>query len=128
MANRRDHDDHHFNADIRPVVGSNVGMLHWVIDPEVSGFHNRVRSLRKPGPNRQRRLKQTPHKHLDRILCRRDCNRRDWKPRCILQNPLFPPLGTLPTSSAPIPLWKLLPSRRRSAFLPADGRPRPELD
>lgn len=28
----------HFNADIRPVVGDHVGMLHWVIDPEVSGF------------------------------------------------------------------------------------------
>lgn len=28
----------HFDADLRPVVGENVGMLHWVIDPEVSGF------------------------------------------------------------------------------------------
>ncbi|TVY87798.1 2,4-dichlorophenol 6-monooxygenase, partial [Lachnellula willkommii] len=28
----------HFDADLRPVVGENIGMLHWVIDPEVSGF------------------------------------------------------------------------------------------
>ncbi|RHZ55176.1 uncharacterized protein CDV56_107902 [Aspergillus thermomutatus] len=28
----------HFNADLRPVVGDRVGMLHWVMDPEVSGF------------------------------------------------------------------------------------------
>ena len=28
----------HFNADIRPVVGDNVGILHWIFDPEVSGF------------------------------------------------------------------------------------------
>ncbi|KAF8851507.1 hypothetical protein BDZ45DRAFT_679079 [Acephala macrosclerotiorum] len=28
----------HFNADLRSVVGEQVGMLHWVIDPEVSGF------------------------------------------------------------------------------------------
>ncbi len=28
----------HFHADLRPIVGSNVGILHWVMDPEVSGF------------------------------------------------------------------------------------------
>ncbi|KUJ14152.1 3-propionate hydroxylase [Mollisia scopiformis] len=28
----------HFNANIRSVVGEQVGMLHWVMDPEVSGF------------------------------------------------------------------------------------------
>lgn len=28
----------HFNADLRPVVKENVGMLHWVMDPLVSGF------------------------------------------------------------------------------------------
>jgi 2-polyprenyl-6-methoxyphenol hydroxylase-like FAD-dependent oxidoreductase len=28
----------HINADLRPVVGSRVGMLHWIADPEVSGF------------------------------------------------------------------------------------------
>lgn len=28
----------HFNADLRPIVGERVGMLHWVMDPEVSGF------------------------------------------------------------------------------------------
>jgi hypothetical protein len=28
----------HFNADLRPVVGDRVGMLHWVMDPETSGF------------------------------------------------------------------------------------------
>ena len=28
----------HFNAKLRPVLGSNLGMLHWVMDPEVSGF------------------------------------------------------------------------------------------
>jgi hypothetical protein len=28
----------HFNANLRPLVGKNVGMLHWVMDPEVSGF------------------------------------------------------------------------------------------
>jgi hypothetical protein len=28
----------HFTADLRPVVGENVGMLHWILDPEVSGF------------------------------------------------------------------------------------------
>jgi hypothetical protein len=28
----------HFQADLRPVVGENVGMLHWILDPEVSGF------------------------------------------------------------------------------------------
>lgn len=28
----------HFNADLRGVVGKQVGMLHWVMDPEVSGF------------------------------------------------------------------------------------------
>ncbi len=28
----------HFNADLRQVVGKQVGMLHWIMDPEVSGF------------------------------------------------------------------------------------------
>lgn len=28
----------HFNANLRPVVKENVGMLHWVMDPLVSGF------------------------------------------------------------------------------------------
>lgn len=28
----------HINADLRPVVKDRVGMLHWVMDPEVSGF------------------------------------------------------------------------------------------
>jgi 2-polyprenyl-6-methoxyphenol hydroxylase-like FAD-dependent oxidoreductase len=28
----------HFNADLRPVVGDRIGMLHWIADPEVSGF------------------------------------------------------------------------------------------
>ncbi|KAL2817900.1 FAD binding domain-containing protein [Aspergillus cavernicola] len=28
----------HFNADLRPVVSDRVGMLHWVMDPETSGF------------------------------------------------------------------------------------------
>ena len=28
----------HINADLRPVVGKQVGMLHWIMDPEVSGF------------------------------------------------------------------------------------------
>lgn len=28
----------HFKADLRPVVGEHVGMLHWIMDPEVSGF------------------------------------------------------------------------------------------
>ncbi|KAG0647329.1 2,4-dichlorophenol hydroxylase [Hyphodiscus hymeniophilus] len=28
----------HFNANLRDVVGKNVGMLHWIMDPEVSGF------------------------------------------------------------------------------------------
>lgn len=28
----------HFNADLRPVVGSHVGILHWIMDPVVSGF------------------------------------------------------------------------------------------
>ncbi|KAK6388103.1 hypothetical protein LTR65_008111 [Meristemomyces frigidus] len=28
----------HFRADIRSVVGANVGMLHWILDPAVSGF------------------------------------------------------------------------------------------
>ncbi|KAG9234664.1 3-propionate hydroxylase [Amylocarpus encephaloides] len=39
----------HFNADLRLVIGENLGMLHWVMDPEVSGFiigydldHNQV--------------------------------------------------------------------------------------
>jgi hypothetical protein len=28
----------HFDADLRSVVGKQVGMLHWIMDPEVSGF------------------------------------------------------------------------------------------
>jgi hypothetical protein len=29
----------HINADLRPVLGtSGVGMLHWILDPAVSGF------------------------------------------------------------------------------------------
>jgi hypothetical protein len=28
----------HINADLRPVIGKQVGMLHWIMDPEVSGF------------------------------------------------------------------------------------------
>lgn len=28
----------HFRADLRPVLGPNVGMLHWMLDPAVSGF------------------------------------------------------------------------------------------
>lgn len=28
----------HFNADLRPVVGERVGMLHWITDPACSGF------------------------------------------------------------------------------------------
>jgi len=28
----------HFNAELRSVVGKQVGMLHWIMDPEVSGF------------------------------------------------------------------------------------------
>ncbi|RDW65001.1 hypothetical protein BP6252_10652 [Coleophoma cylindrospora] len=28
----------HFNANLRPVIGEKLGMLHWVMDPEVSGF------------------------------------------------------------------------------------------
>ncbi|KAK0111364.1 hypothetical protein ONS95_001726 [Cadophora gregata] len=28
----------HFNAQLREVVGNQVGMLHWIMDPEVSGF------------------------------------------------------------------------------------------
>lgn len=28
----------HLNTDLRPVVRERVGMLHWVMDPEVSGF------------------------------------------------------------------------------------------
>ena len=28
----------HFNADLRPIVGERVGMLHWSMDPQVSGF------------------------------------------------------------------------------------------
>lgn len=28
----------HINANLRPVVKDRVGMLHWVMDPEVSGF------------------------------------------------------------------------------------------
>lgn len=28
----------HFNANLRPLLGKHVGMLHWVMDPEVSGF------------------------------------------------------------------------------------------
>jgi hypothetical protein len=28
----------HFNANLRSVVGNRPGMLHWIMDPEVSGF------------------------------------------------------------------------------------------
>ena len=28
----------HFNANLRSVVGDRVGMLHWIMDPSVSGF------------------------------------------------------------------------------------------
>lgn len=28
----------HFRAQLRPIVGKNLGMLNWVMDPEVSGF------------------------------------------------------------------------------------------
>lgn len=28
----------HINADLRPMVKDRAGMLHWVMDPEVSGF------------------------------------------------------------------------------------------
>ncbi|KIW65494.1 hypothetical protein PV04_07751 [Phialophora macrospora] len=28
----------HFNADLRPIVGERVGMLHWIMDPLASGF------------------------------------------------------------------------------------------
>ena len=28
----------HFNANLRPIVGERVGMLHWMMDPLVSGF------------------------------------------------------------------------------------------
>lgn len=28
----------HFNADLKPIVKERVGMLHWVMDPLVSGF------------------------------------------------------------------------------------------
>lgn len=28
----------HINADLRPIVKERVGMLHWVMDPLVSGF------------------------------------------------------------------------------------------
>lgn len=28
----------HFNADLKPVIKDRVGMLHWVMDPLVSGF------------------------------------------------------------------------------------------
>lgn len=28
----------HFNADLRPTIKEQVGMLHWVMDPLVSGF------------------------------------------------------------------------------------------
>lgn len=28
----------HFKANLRPVVKENLGMLNWVMDPEVSGF------------------------------------------------------------------------------------------
>lgn len=28
----------HFNADLRPILQEQVGMLHWVMDPLVSGF------------------------------------------------------------------------------------------
>lgn len=28
----------HFNADLRPILGDRVGMLHWITDPAASGF------------------------------------------------------------------------------------------
>lgn len=28
----------HFKADLRSVVGSHLGMLHWIFNPSVSGF------------------------------------------------------------------------------------------
>jgi len=28
----------HFNANLRPIVGERVGMLHWIMDPAASGF------------------------------------------------------------------------------------------
>lgn len=28
----------HFHADLRPVVGPNTGMLHWILDPVARGF------------------------------------------------------------------------------------------
>lgn len=28
----------HFNANLRPIVGNRVGMLHWIADPLASGF------------------------------------------------------------------------------------------
>ena len=28
----------HFDADLRSVIGEHVGILHWIFDPEVSGF------------------------------------------------------------------------------------------
>lgn len=28
----------HFKAQLRPIVGKNLGMLNWVMDPEVAGF------------------------------------------------------------------------------------------
>lgn len=28
----------HFNANLRSVIGDRPGMLHWIMDPEVSGF------------------------------------------------------------------------------------------
>lgn len=28
----------HFNADLNPVIKEQVGMLHWIMDPLVSGF------------------------------------------------------------------------------------------
>jgi 2-polyprenyl-6-methoxyphenol hydroxylase-like FAD-dependent oxidoreductase len=28
----------HINANLRPIVGDRVGMLHWIMDPEAAGF------------------------------------------------------------------------------------------
>jgi hypothetical protein len=28
----------HFRTDLRPIVKERVGMLHWLMDPSVSGF------------------------------------------------------------------------------------------
>jgi hypothetical protein len=28
----------HFNANLRPLVGERVGMLHWIMDPLAAGF------------------------------------------------------------------------------------------